>query len=58
LEDARSLIAGKGLFLACELLLAGVSVLLLEKNENPDTEPKRRWMGARGLNFPSTEAFW
>lgn len=47
-----------GLFLACELSLAGVSVLLLEKNENPDTELKRGWMGARGLNFPSTEAFY
>lgn len=47
-----------GLFLACELRLAGVSVLLLEKNENPSTPLKRGWMGARGLNFPSAEAFY
>ena len=47
-----------GLFLACELRLAGVSVLLLEKNETPTTPLKSGWMGARGLNFPSTEAFY
>jgi 2-polyprenyl-6-methoxyphenol hydroxylase-like FAD-dependent oxidoreductase len=55
------LIAGGGpvgLFLACELRLAGVSVLLLEKNQNPSTLLKSGWMGARGLNFPSTEAFY
>jgi 2-polyprenyl-6-methoxyphenol hydroxylase-like FAD-dependent oxidoreductase len=47
-----------GLFLACELRLAGASVLLLEKNESPNTPLKSGWMGARGLNFPSTEAFY
>jgi len=47
-----------GLFLACELRLAGSSVLLLEKNEDPSTPLKRGWMGARGLNFPSAEAFY
>jgi len=47
-----------GLFLACELRLAGVSVLLLEKNQSPSTPLKSGWMGARGLNFPSTEAFY
>jgi len=47
-----------GLFLACELRLVGVSVLLLEKNQNPSTPLKKGWMGARGLNFPSTEAFY
>jgi 2-polyprenyl-6-methoxyphenol hydroxylase-like FAD-dependent oxidoreductase len=55
------LIAGGGpvgLFLACELRLAGVSVLLLEKNESSSTPLKSGWMGARGLNFPSTEAFY
>ena len=55
------LIAGAGpigLFLACELCLAGASVLLLEKNENPSTPLKSGWMGARGLNFPSTEALY
>lgn len=37
------LIAGGGpvgLFLACELRLAGVSVLLLEKNQDPSTPLK------------------
>ena len=55
------LIAGGGpvgLFLACELRLAGASVLLLEKNQNPSTPLKSGWMGARGLNIPSTEAFY
>jgi 2-polyprenyl-6-methoxyphenol hydroxylase-like FAD-dependent oxidoreductase len=47
-----------GLFLACELGLAGASILLLEKNDNPITPLKNGWMGARGLNFPSTEAFY
>ncbi len=47
-----------GLFLACELRLAGASVLLLEKNESPTTPLKSGWMGARGLNFPSAEAFY
>src|ERR1700761_748179 len=47
-----------GLFLACELKLAGLSVLLLEKNDGPQTPLKAGWMGARGLNFPSTEAFY
>jgi 2-polyprenyl-6-methoxyphenol hydroxylase-like FAD-dependent oxidoreductase len=55
------LIAGGGpvgLFLACELRIAGASVLLLEKNQNSSTPLKSGWMGARGLNFPSTEAFY
>lgn len=55
------LIAGAGpvgLFLASELRLAGASVLLLEKNSAPSTPLKSGWMGARGLNFPSTEAFY
>ena len=55
------LIAGGGpvgLFLACELRLAGLSVLLLEKNESPSTALKSGWMGARGLNVPSTEALY
>jgi hypothetical protein len=55
------LIAGAGpvgLFLASELRLAGASVLLLEKNPASSTPLKSGWMGARGLNFPSTEAFY
>lgn len=55
------LIAGGGpvgLFLACELRLAGASVLLLERNQTPSTPLKSGWMGARGLNCPSTEAIY
>jgi 2-polyprenyl-6-methoxyphenol hydroxylase-like FAD-dependent oxidoreductase len=47
-----------GLFLACELRLAGVSVLVLEKNATPSTPLKTGWMGTRGFNFPSAEAFY
>ncbi len=47
-----------GLFLANELRLAGASVLVVEKNPDPSTPLKKGWMGARGLNFPSTEAFY
>jgi 2-polyprenyl-6-methoxyphenol hydroxylase-like FAD-dependent oxidoreductase len=47
-----------GLFLSCELRRAGLSVLLLEKNETSSSPLKTGWMGARGLNFPSTEAFY
>ena len=47
-----------GLFLACELLLAGVSVVVLERMEDPHSPMKAGWMGMRGLNFPSVEAFY
>jgi 2-polyprenyl-6-methoxyphenol hydroxylase-like FAD-dependent oxidoreductase len=47
-----------GLFLACELRLAGVSVLLLEKLEETRTPLKTNFMGARGMNLPSVEAFY
>src|SRR5580704_2777665 len=47
-----------GSFLACELQLAGVSVLLLERMEDPHSPLKAGWMGMRGLNFPSVEAFY
>src|SRR5262252_8697530 len=47
-----------GLFLACELGLAGVSVLVLEQMEDPHSPLKESWMGMRGLNFPSVEAFY
>ncbi len=47
-----------GLFLATELRLAGLSVLILEKNESLDAPLKSGWMGARGLNSVSTEAFY
>jgi 2-polyprenyl-6-methoxyphenol hydroxylase-like FAD-dependent oxidoreductase len=47
-----------GLFLACELELAGASVLVLERMKDPHTPMKAGWMGMRGLNFPSVEAFY
>jgi 2-polyprenyl-6-methoxyphenol hydroxylase-like FAD-dependent oxidoreductase len=45
-----------GLFLACELALAGCSVLILEKAENPDSALKQLPFGIRGLSTPSIEA--
>jgi 2-polyprenyl-6-methoxyphenol hydroxylase-like FAD-dependent oxidoreductase len=47
-----------GLFLACELRLAGVSVLVLERMADPHSLLKAGWMGMRGLNSPSVEAFY
>ena len=47
-----------GLFLACELQLAGVSVVVLERMEDPHSPLKAGWMGMRGLNFPSVAAFY
>jgi 2-polyprenyl-6-methoxyphenol hydroxylase-like FAD-dependent oxidoreductase len=47
-----------GLFLACELRLAGVSVLVLERMQDPHSLLKAGWMGMRGLNLPSVEAFY
>jgi 2-polyprenyl-6-methoxyphenol hydroxylase-like FAD-dependent oxidoreductase len=60
-NDYDVVIAGGGpvgSFLACELQLAGVSVLLLERMEDPHSPLKAGWMGMRGLNFPSVEAFY
>lgn len=45
-----------GLFLACELRLAGCSVLVLEATAEPDAPLKRAPFGLRGLNAPSLEA--
>jgi 2-polyprenyl-6-methoxyphenol hydroxylase-like FAD-dependent oxidoreductase len=47
-----------GLFLACELGLAGVSVVVLEKMKDTRTPLKENPMGMRGMNLPSTEAFY
>lgn len=44
-----------GLFLACELRLAGLSVLLLEKAATPDSPFKRLPFGMRGLSVPTIE---
>jgi 2-polyprenyl-6-methoxyphenol hydroxylase-like FAD-dependent oxidoreductase len=47
-----------GLLLACELRLAGVSVLVLEKMDDPNSPLKGGPTGGRGLNIPSIEAFY
>jgi 2-polyprenyl-6-methoxyphenol hydroxylase-like FAD-dependent oxidoreductase len=47
-----------GLFLASELRLAKLSVLVLEKAEDPHTPLKRLPFGMRGLWGPSVEAFY
>lgn len=45
-----------GLFLGCELALAGVSVLILEKAEDPHSPFKKLPFGIRGLTAPTIEA--
>ena len=47
-----------GLFLACELRLAGLSVLVLEQAEDPRSPLKRLPFGMRGLSAPTLEAFY
>lgn len=47
-----------GLFLACELRLAGVTVLVLERAEDPRSPLKDTALGMRGMNLPSVEAFY
>jgi len=54
------LIAGAGpvgLLLACELGLAGCSVLVLERDPTPDSPFKSQPLGMRGLSAGSIEAF-
>ena len=46
-----------GLFLACELRLTGLSVLVLEQAETPYSPLKRLPFGLRGLSVPTSEAF-
>jgi len=46
-----------GLFLACELRLAKISVLVLEQLEDPSSPLKQLPFGMRGLWGPSIEAF-
>jgi 2-polyprenyl-6-methoxyphenol hydroxylase-like FAD-dependent oxidoreductase len=46
------------LFLACELRLAGLSVLVLERAEDPHSPLKRLPFGMRGLSAPTIEAFY
>ena len=47
-----------GLFLSCELRLAGVTALVLEQAEDPRSPSKRLPFGMRGLNAPTIEAFY
>jgi len=47
-----------GLFLACELRLAGVSVLVLEKAEEPRSALKQLPLGMRGLSVPTIEGLY
>jgi len=47
-----------GLFLACELALAGCSVLAFDKEENPNSPFKQLPFGIRGLSAPTIEAFY
>ena len=47
-----------GLFLACELRLADLSVLVLEEAEDPRSPLKRLPFGMRGLSAPTIEAFY
>lgn len=47
-----------GLFLACELAMAGVSVLVLEQETKPESPWKDGLLGRRGLYIPSLEAFY
>ncbi|MER9655052.1 FAD-dependent monooxygenase [Mesorhizobium sp. M0152] len=47
-----------GLLLACELRLAGLSVLVLEQAEDPRSPLKRLPFGMRGLSVPTVEALY
>lgn len=47
-----------GLFLACELRLAGVSVLVLEQAADLHAPLKRLPFGMRGLSAPTIDAFY
>lgn len=46
-----------GLFLACELRLAGLKVVILEQAEDPRSPLKQLPFGMRGLSIPTIEAF-
>lgn len=59
--DYDVIIAGAGpvgLFLACELRLCNISVLVLEKQADPQSPLKPLPFGLRGLWGPSVEAFY
>src|SRR5215470_10492482 len=59
--DYHVVIAGAGpvgLLLACELRLAGVSVLVFEKLADPNLPIKQGAVGGRALNIPAIEVFY
>jgi 2-polyprenyl-6-methoxyphenol hydroxylase-like FAD-dependent oxidoreductase len=59
-ESYDVVIAGAGpvgLFLACELRLAGCSVLVLEQAQDPHSPLKELPFGLRGLSVPTIESF-
>src|ERR1700750_2289631 len=59
--DHDVVIAGAGpggLFLACELGLAGVSTVVLERLSDPNIPTRAAGLGDRGLNIASMEAFY
>ncbi|MFD5827184.1 FAD-dependent oxidoreductase [Lentzea sp. NPDC060358] len=59
MHDAVIVGAGPvGLFLACELALAGRTALVLEKDPEPRSAWKRAPLGTRGLSAASVEAFY
>jgi len=47
-----------GLFLACELKLVHASVLVLERELNPESPWKAEGLGRRGLNTAAVEFFY
>jgi 2-polyprenyl-6-methoxyphenol hydroxylase-like FAD-dependent oxidoreductase len=47
-----------GLFLGCELALAGCSVLILERSETSNSPLKKLPFGIRGLSAPTVEALY
>ena len=59
--DYDAVIAGAGpvgLFLACELGLAGVRTVVLERFNDPNLPTRAAGLGGRGLNIASMEAFY
>ena len=59
--DYDVVIAGAGpvgLFLACELGLAGIRTVVLERLSDPNIPTRAAGLGGRGLNIASMEAFY
>jgi len=61
MKEYDAVIAGAGpvgLFLACELGLAGVRTVVLERLSDPNVPTRAPGLGGRALNIPSMEAFY